>query len=209
MPYPVMAEVKAILDLYHPRIRSVVEQAWAEFRSIAKLRTENGFAPILYSRTVANDVFDAIARYAIVEFSSDPAVHIVIESQTIKLYFKGGVFARFKKGDDNKLGQNHATQASLAFEDADAQMVLFPEDTKKVEFIWTANDISTQLENVLVVARDGDKLLWDYEIPSAAGAGSGTIIPFPEPPVPPTADDGDALVKAKKPDIKTPKENEE
>jgi hypothetical protein len=53
----------------------------------------------------------------------------------------------------------------------------------------------------LVIARDADELLWEYEIEEAEG---GTIIPFPEPPRPPLPT-GDDLVKpkaapAKKPD---------
>jgi hypothetical protein len=202
MPDPVLADVKAILDPFHPRIRKIIELAWAEFRLIAELRTAHGLAPILYSRTVANDVFDAIVRYAIAEFASDPSVHIEIEAQTIKLFFKGGVCARFKKGDDNKLGQNNPTQASMAFEEADGLLPGFPPETARVEFIWLANELNTLLEHVLVVARDGDRLLWDYEIEE--GTGSATILPFPEPPVPPDDD----LVKPKTPEVKKPRENE-
>src|SRR5260370_22771456 len=102
MSYPVLADVRAILEPFHSRIRLVVERAWTEYREVVALRAENGIAPLMYSRTVSNDVFDAIARYAIAEFAADPAVHIEIEAQTIKLFFKGAVCARFKKGDDNK-----------------------------------------------------------------------------------------------------------
>jgi hypothetical protein len=208
MPYPAMADVKAILEPFHPRIRKVIELAWAEFRAVVELRAANGIGPLLYSRTVANDVFDAIARYAIAEFAADPSVHIEIEAQTIKLFFKGGVCARFKKGDDNKLGQNHPTQASMNFEDADAQVSWFPVETAKVEFIWLPNSINTKLEEVLVVARDGDKLLWDYPIETAAEGGA-TIIPFPEPPPPAPPSDDDDLVKPKLPEVKKPRENDE
>jgi hypothetical protein len=201
MPYPIMADVQAILEPYHPRIRSVVEQAWAELRSVAALRAANGIAPVMYSRTISNDVFDAIVRFAIAEFISDPSVHIEIEAQTTKLFFKGGVCARFKKGDDNKLGQNIPTQAVMTFEDMDGQLPWLPAETAKVEFIYLANDINTRLEHVLVVARDGDQLLWEYEIESAASSGAGTILPFPEPPTPPSSD-GDSLVTPKTPDTK-------
>lgn len=206
MPHPVLAEVRAILEPYHPRIRSVVDRAWAEVRTVARLRAENGIAPVMYSRTISNDVFDAIARFAIAEFIDDPSVHVEIEAQTIKLFFRDGVCARFKKGDENNLGQNWPTQAALAFEDADAQVSWFPRETAKVEFIWLPNDINTRLEHVLVVARDGDRLLWEYEIDEAA-AGGGVVIPFPEPPTPP-APAGDDLVTPKTPEIKKPSENE-
>jgi hypothetical protein len=209
MPIPMLADVKAILEPYHPRIRGIVEKAWVEMRTVVGLRSQNGIAPMLYSRTISNEVFDAIARYAIAEFINDPTVHVVIETQTIKLFFKDGVCARFKRGDANKLGQNNPTQSSLAFEDADVQLSWFPTETAKVEFIWLANDINTRLEHVLVVARDGDRLLWDYEIEPFSGAGTGTVIPFPEPPVPPEPPSaGDDLVRPKTPDVKKPQENE-
>jgi hypothetical protein len=208
MPHPVMAEVRAILEPFHPRIRGVVERAWAEWRAVAVLRAENDLAPVMYSRTIANDVFDAIARFGIAEFSADTAVNVQIDAQTFKLFFKGSVCARYKRGDDNKLGQNIPTQAALAFEEVDADLPGFPANTAKVEFIWLANELNTRLEHVLVVARDGDDLLWDYEIDETAAGGAGTIIPFPEPPAPPAPAGDDDLVKPKKPEIKTPRENE-
>jgi hypothetical protein len=208
MPHPVKDDVQEILGPYHPRIRSVVERAWAEWRAVAKFRTESEFDPLLYSRTVANYVFDAIARIAVREFADDASVHIKIEPQTIKLFFKGGVCARFKKGYDNKLGQNIPTQAAMAFEHVDGELPGFPAETAKVEFIWLANEINTRLEHVLVVARDGDKLLWDYEIEELPAVGTGTVIPFPEPPAPRTPPEGDDLVKPKKPEVKKPGENE-
>ena len=208
MSYPAIDDVKEVLEKYHGRIRGVVERAWAEWRAMAAFRAENGFDPFLYSRTVANVVFDAIARYAVAEFASDPSVHVEIEAQTVKLFFKGAVFARFKKGDDNKLGQNIPTQAALAFEYVDAVLPGLPPETAKVEFIWLANDINTRLEHVLVVARDGDQLLWEYEIEDLAAGGAGTVISFPTPPGPPTQPEGDDLVTPKVPDVKKPDEQE-
>jgi hypothetical protein len=208
MPYPAMTDVQAILKPYHPRIRNVVERAWAEWRTVAALRVENDLAPVMYSRTIANDVFDAIARFGIAEFSSDLAVNVKVDAQTFKLFFKGSVCARYKRGDDNKLGQNIPTQAAMAFEEVDGELPGFPADTAKVEFIWLANDLNTRLEHVLVVARDGDHLLWDYEIVETAAGGAGTIIPFPEPPTPPTPTSDDDLVKPKTPEVKKPRENE-
>jgi len=204
MPHADKDDVRDILAPYHGRIRSVVERAWAEWRAHAAWRLETGLDPLLYSRTISNYVFDAIARIAVAEFAADASVHIQIEAQTIKLFFKGGVCARFKKGDDNKLGQNHPTQASLAFEYADSQLPGFPAETAKVEFIWLANEINTRLEHVLVVARDGDSLLWDYVIESDA---SGAVVPFTPAPSPDAPDAG-ALITVKPSEVKKPEEKE-
>ena len=153
MTYPVKSDVQDALSPYHRRIRSVVERAWAEWRAVASFRARQKFGPLMYSRTVANYVFDAIARIAIIEFASDASVHLEIEAQTIKFFFKGSVFARFKKGNDSKLGQNNPTQTSLAFIAANGIFPGLPAETAKVEFIWLANDIHTRLEHV-GVARD-------------------------------------------------------
>lgn len=196
--------VQDILRPYHNRIRSVVERAWSEWRAHVAWRLEAGLDPILYSRVAANYVFDAIARIAVAEFAGDTSVHLRIEPQTFKLFFKGGVCARFKKGDDNKLGQNHPTQAVLAFVEADGQLPWFPEETAKVEFIWLSNEINTRLEHVLVVARDGNRLLWDYEIDADE---SGLIVPFVPPVSPGPLHDG-VVITAKVIEFKKPEEKQ-
>lgn len=124
-------DVREILGPYHQRIRSIVEKAWEERRAEAEWRVKTGMSPLLYPRTVANYVFDAIARFAMNDFAADTSVHIKIEPQTVKLLFKGGVCARFKKGDDNNLGQNHPTQASLAFELADVPLPGMPAERRR------------------------------------------------------------------------------
>jgi hypothetical protein len=72
------------------------------------------------------------------------------------------------------LGRNIETQAVLQFVDADEMLPGFPAATAKVEFMWLANEIFTRLERVLVVARDEDRLLWEYEIEAVE-----TVVPFP------------------------------
>jgi hypothetical protein len=207
MPYPVKNDIRDVLKPYHRRIRSIVDRAWAEWRAVAAFRAEQRFGPLMYSRTIANYMFDAIARIAMFEFADDVSVHLEIEAQTIKFFFKGAVFARFKKGDDSKLGQNIPTQAALAFATANGIFPGLPPETAKVEFIWLANDIYTRLEHVLVVARDGDRLLWDYEI-EPAKEGAGTVIPFPQPSGPPPPAGNEELVKPKTPDVKKPEQKE-
>lgn len=200
MSDPSKKHVQVILGEFHSRIRAVVDRAWAEWRAVAGFRSENAFGPMLYPRTVANYVFDAIARHAIAEFGDDPSVDIKIEPQTIKLFFKGAVLGRFKKGDENKLGQNVTTQAALAFADANEILPGLPPETVKVEFIWLANEIQTRLEHVLVVRRDNDTLLWDYELEA-----TGEVVPFPDQPSGPVGVDDDTdsseekLVKPKVP----------
>lgn len=195
MAHPSKSEIESILRPYHLRIREVVERAWSEWRSTAAFRQKSSYGPMLYSRTVANIIFDAIARNAVAEFATDSAVYVKFESQSVKFFFTGGVLARFKKGDDNKLGRNIPTQAALAFADPEWSFSDFPPETAKVEFIWRANEIQTRLEGVFVVARDGDKLIWEYEIEAA----SENVVAIPTKPVTSPQDDFvEELVKPKR-----------
>ena len=65
----------------------------------------------------------------------------------------------------------------------DAQQTLpsLPPEAAKVEFIWAANDIGTEIETVLVVARDRDRVLWSYEIDGAQEGSGESVIDFPAP----------------------------
>ena len=186
-------EVRKALTPYHARLRSAVVMGFDEWLAVAECRARNGFAPILYPRTIANYVFDAIARHARSMFSADATVRILDESQTVKFCFGGVVIGRFKKGDEDNLGQNIKTQAVLNFLDAQQVLPGLPPEAAKVEFVWMANDIGTAIEAVTVVARDGDQLLWSYEIDDAE-EGGGAIIEFPTPSGP---DDDEPLVRPK------------
>ncbi|MBL8567170.1 MAG: hypothetical protein JNM89_15785 [Hyphomicrobiaceae bacterium] len=186
------ADVKESLQPYHAKIRAMVQRGLDEWLAVSKWRAEAGFAPILYPRTVTNYVFDAIARNARSAFALDATVRVLDEAQTVKFCFGSVVIGRFKKGDDDNLGQNIETQAVLQFIEAEQTLPGLPPEAAKVEFIWAANDIGTELKSVLVVARDGDEVLWSYEIDDEAGT---SVV---ELPLSPASDDDAPLVRPKR-----------
>ena len=180
-----MEEVKNALEPYHNQIRQVVEDGYDEWQRVLGFRLASGYSPVLYSRTVANYVFDAIARNARSVFGNDGAVRIRQESQTIKFIFAGTVIVRFKKGDEDHLGKNILTQAIMDYLDPQQTLPGFPAEAAKVEIVWTPNEIGTAIDDVIVVARDGNTVLWSYSIGDAADeAGDSSILPFPTGPVP-------------------------
>lgn len=197
MPVPLMEDVRALLGPYHGRLRHVVESAWGEWETVRDFQAGLERGPVIYSRTVANYVFDAIARAALREFADDPRVNVRVEPQTVKFFFRGALCARFKKGGASGLGQNIPTQAALAFERAEGLLPDAPPGTGKVEIIWLPNEIGTRLEHVLVAARDGEHLLWNYEIDGSSGvAGLGApVAPFPTRPIADTSDE--SLIRPK------------
>ncbi|MGR8961760.1 hypothetical protein ACU8MP_13095 [Rhizobium leguminosarum] len=174
-----MEDVKTALSPYHNQIKQVVAEGYDEWQRIAAFRVISGYSPILYSRTVANYVFDAVARNAQTAFSREKTVRVRQETQTIKFIFASKVIVRFKKGDEDHLGRNIPTQAVLDYLDPQQKLPGFPPEAAKVEIVWTANDIGTAIENVTVVARDGNTLLWSYNIDNEADEVGAGILPFP------------------------------
>lgn len=172
-------EVRAALEPYHSKIRGAVVAGFAEWISIGECRVAKGYAPVLYPRTVSNYVFDAIVRNAMDAFSTDTTVRVIDQVQTAKFCFGNMAIARFKKGDDDNLGQNIQTQAVLEFVDAQQSFPGMPPAAAKIEFIWTPDILGTSVESVLVVARDGDHILWSYELEEEVAVSD--VITFPAP----------------------------
>lgn len=189
---PTIQAAKDALGPVHPRFVKVIVAAWAEWKIIRRFRTEQGFPPPLYDRTVSNDIFDGIARQAIREFGPDSAFILDRDAQSFKLRYKDFCL-RFKKGDDDKLGMNWNTQAVLDFTEAEGLLPGLPPETAKLEIIWMANAMYSDLASVHVVARDGDKLIWEYPLDLAA---ADDVIPLPMLSVEPDDDLGQ-LVKPK------------
>ncbi|NQV40687.1 MAG: hypothetical protein HQ505_09225 [Nitrosopumilus sp.] len=187
-------DAKAIWGPHHHRIVKIVETAWAEFKVVRDCRVNHKLAPLLYNRTKSNDIFDAIARAAIDEFGVDPAFMLKNEAQTFRL-FHNGCCIRFKKGGVDLLGQNIPTQAVMDFIEADGCLPGMPPDTAKLEIIWVANELFTELESIHIVARDDGNLIWEYALDRSDEAGGA--VPLPLDPTDPYDNDGALLIKPK------------
>lgn len=179
---------------HHSRIVGVIRSAWDEFKTTQRCRIEAGFSSLMYDRTKSNDIFDGIARYAIAEFGSDDKFTLKNQAQTFKLFHQGCCI-RFKKGGADLLGRNWPTQEAMAFMEADGVLPGMPPHTAKLEIIWRANELFTDLDSVHIVSRDGEKLIWEYSIDLADDAG--VVVALPTNPVEPDGD-GDNLIKPKR-----------
>jgi hypothetical protein len=177
-------EVESALRPYHDRIKHVVQEAYDEWRAVNDFRLKGGYGTIMYSRTVANFVFDAIARSAAATFNGDKSVRIHHETQTVKFIFENKVIARFKKGDDDHPGQNIPTQAILDYLDPQQTLPGLPPEAAKVEIMWKANDIGTEIDEVTVASRDGKHITWSYKIDDIGEEGSTGVLDFPVGPAP-------------------------
>lgn len=160
---------------YEPALYETVHEAWEEWRAL--LLTGRLLFP---ARSRACLVHDFIVRRAIAALAGEDSVRVLRRDETAKFIFGDTVALRFKKASDNGLGSNIRTQATLDF--VQQQMVLpgVP-NAHKVEVVYVLNALQTQIDEVLVTARDGDSRLWSYPITPARTAD---IITFPPAPVP-------------------------
>lgn len=191
-------EVREALQPYHDRICEVIERAYSEWVKTKRARTNMGFDAVLYSRTAANFIFDAVARNALREFGSDERVRVLNDPQTIKICFEDVVVARFKKGDEDHLGQNHPTQAVMDFLSPQAELPGLPPSAAKVEILYAADEVVDQISSVVVAARDGDELLWHYRIETRASDSRIVHLPHPSDLGPQHDHDTDGLISPRR-----------
>jgi hypothetical protein len=77
-------EAREALSPYHGLICRVILEAWDEWRLVHAFRVKAGMAPVLYSRTISNYVFDAIARRAIPALGSVDKINVDWDTQTFR-----------------------------------------------------------------------------------------------------------------------------
>jgi hypothetical protein len=165
--------VRGVLAPYETNLFQVVWGAWNEWKALPLA------GRLLFpGRTRACIVHDFMVQRAQSAFAADPAVRILLRDETAKFVFANQVLLRFKKADDNGLGANIPTQAAWDFINQRPQLPGFPE-AHKVEVLYVLNRLQTEIDRVVVVARDGDLRLWDYAI---APASTADIIQLPLAP---------------------------
>jgi hypothetical protein len=125
------------------------------------------------------------------QFATDTGVHFVFADETMKMVFDGKLVARCKKAGDQGLGHNIPTDANDLF----CAQGSFFEAQDKIEVVYVLNTYATDINKVLVQARDGDVRLWAYEIDDSALASPAPVEPLPPRPMPPIAFDADNLVQ--------------
>jgi hypothetical protein len=161
---------RAILLPYEAKLSSAIAGAWEDWKALPLA------GHLLFpGRSRACLVFDFFVSRAINAFANDDAVKVLRRDETAKFVFSGQVVLRFKKADDSGLGSNIQTQATLKFVDQERQLPGMP-DVHKVELVYMLNRLQTQIEEVAVVARDGNVCLWSYPLTTAANAA---VIPLP------------------------------
>lgn len=164
--------VRAILGKYENVLFNAIHGGWGDWQAL-----QLGGRLLFPARSRACVVYDFIVQRAMTALADANDVRVIQRDETVKFVFADTVALRFKKANDNGLGSNILTQATLGFVDQQQELPGMP-NLHKVEVVYVLNRLQTRIEQVLVVARDHDTCLWSYDILPDTGAH---IIPLPTP----------------------------
>lgn len=162
--------VRGVLAPYETQLFQAMHGAWDDWKALAL-----GGRLLFPGRTRACLVHDFIVQRAIAAFTGDPAVRLIQRDETAKFVIADQVLLRFKKADENGLGSNIETQATLDYIEQQLELPGVP-DVHKIEVVYVLNKLRTQIDRIAVVARDGDVRLWDYVL---APVTTAEIVPLP------------------------------
>jgi hypothetical protein len=162
--------VRMVLQPYENSIYQAIYGAWSDYQELSL-----GGRLLFPSRSRACLVHDFMVQRFISACADDTIVRVMRHDETVKFVIADQVMLRLKKADDRGLGSNIPTQASLDFIGQQFNLPGIP-DVHKVEVVYLLNSMQTQINKVVVVARDGDQRLWDYVI---APTTTADIIPMP------------------------------
>nr|WP_181375209.1 hypothetical protein [Polaromonas sp. H1N]AWD72194.1 hypothetical protein pH1NP1_p017 [Polaromonas sp. H1N] len=162
--------VRDTLKRYEAKLSEAVAGAWADWKALG-LGGQLQFP----GRSRACLVYDFFVKRAITAFSDDASVYVVLRDETAKFVFCNQTVLRFKKANDNGLGSNIQTQATLNFVDQQQNLFGLP-DLHKVELVYRLNRLQTQIDEIVIAARDGNMCLWSYMLTPEMTA---EIVPLP------------------------------
>lgn len=183
-------EVRSVLNSdREKRINQAYNNAWSDWWN-GKDRTKLSRWP----RTRANNLFEYLANHLFDKFQDDPDSRFILERETFKLIIQEQLVVRFKKGNSNGVGSNVSTQTEMDFRDIEIDMPGLP-GLQKIEIVYSLNSTETSFSEITVLARNGDKRLWGYNI---LGSGLTTAIPIMQPQPPTSGNVIDRMIKPKK-----------
>jgi hypothetical protein len=163
--------VRETLRPYEAALVQAILGGWEDWRAL-----QLGGRLRFVARSRACLVYDFIAQRAIAALAGDADVHVTCHDETAKFLFGKRVLLRFKKANYYGLGSNIQTQATLGFVDQQLDLPGFP-NMHKVELVYVLNHLRTQIDQAVIVARDGDACLWSYPLPMVSDA----VVPVPMP----------------------------
>ena len=159
MIVPNKDEVKSVLKPVESDLFKIVHGAWQDWLQSSEVER------VRFPRTRANIVWDRMIDRALEVLPSKPGIRIMYHYQTVSFVVDDKVLFRFKKGDEKGLSRNFPTQLALAYHDHSTNIGLFgPVELLRVQVVYVLNHLETDIQDVLVIGRNGSKVVWTYGI---------------------------------------------
>ena len=182
---PRQEEVKALLKPLEAELTAWFMTAWDRW-------LKNPERHELFRRTRACLVHNYAMLLAVPAMQDQKGIRVFEKHETAVFMVDDRLLFRMKKGDERGVSSNVETQSSLAFVDPDEpQFSLFTDlpDIWRVDVAYVLNDLETLIREIVVVARDEDRIIWSYQIYPTAAAEGESLTPLPvSPRSPPSAD---------------------
>ncbi|MDP1647560.1 MAG: hypothetical protein Q8M01_05080 [Rubrivivax sp.] len=184
MAIPDQSRVQELLSPHNDAVVGIAQSAWARWE-------RNPERAQLYRRVRACLVHNYMMLDAIPNLPADERIKHVEGQETALFLISDELVIRFKKGNEKGLTSNIGTQAVLEYNDPEESLSLLGlPDLIRVDIAYVLNDLQTKIQDVLVVARDNERVAWSYSIMQrAADVGDPTYLPI-DPQQPPPADTG-------------------
>lgn len=174
MPIPNQAVVKPIMDEISNAIVAIIRESWDDWMASEYVGVWR------CKRSRANFVWEQITGKANDALMDHDEIHIIEGAETLKFLMKDQVLFRFKKADNAGRTANVATQMALAFHNHNQDLFGLPE-VQRVEVVYKLNRLETAVQDICVVARDGDRVAWEYSLLDAGDAVAPLPMPEPKP----------------------------
>jgi hypothetical protein len=171
------------LEPHHPAFWRAISNAFKRFRELP-VADQAIFSA--NRRTKANVIWSYITYEAGLELAQSAGVILrtQFESATYEIT-QGQIESRIKKVNSQGFSRNYPTRRALSFHSV-GQYEIFPEMWSApihVDIGYVPNELGLDVDQVLVVLRQGSEIIWSYEIdpPTAAAV----VLPLPVPGKPP------------------------
>jgi hypothetical protein len=183
MPIADKDQVRQQLERRHPLFVEVVMTAWDRWQ-------RNPERAQLYRRSRSCLMHNYMMLHAVPLMQADDGTYVKERHETALFFMDQKLVVRFKKGDVKGLSSNIGTQAALAFNDPNENLELFDlPDVARVDVAYVLNDLETKIQDILIVAREDERVLWSYSILQDTATGTLPSIGT-NPAAPPPADSG-------------------
>jgi len=182
----IKSDVQALLEPYAERLAAIATEAWRDWMTSGRQHWRT-------KRSRASFVWEEMIERAHHAFLDDPRVRIIPRHETFLFVLDGSLVFRFKKGNQDNMACNIATQSTLAFIDPQRELDGIPE-ASKVDILYIPNALETAIADVRVVARNGERVAWHFSL-----LGDADVVPMPMPEAPLEQGERRSLIRPKAP----------